>query len=692
LGPDDLRNYKLGFIGELSDIAFQKQPGRRDVTLMFLGPDNYWEFIKQHYINFSNGGIELLELAFLGVKASQAKSFDVAGKDLQSNLYTWLTASKSKTGKPSIYLGVHRVLREMWFAANDWYGRAYNRWRVGDLIVGLPEDETAAKLFRMDFFEKFITNQIGGRGGQYNLDQMIRMLLGMVYHTTVSVPFPRLDPKGEVRGYDKKSGAQFLKRCITRDAGWADATLNYTVVKPDSTFLAPPVCNIVFPGQYATMSHNRSYLTEPTRLFFRTSLMFTGQDKWLTERFYAPDFKSIAGLAQGGSSFRERMATTVLPHEQFTGLNPIEQWADDLTAYVAKGPRRNYLAAVADYQFWKSRFGPRTMTMTGPLNMNLIAGWPGLALADQYSSDHMAKHVVGQVNTVVHSIDQNGGFTQSTWTHVRHHTELVDFDAKSPGDSSDGTGDGYRSLEKITSRGTDGFMDNRYDVERIGKEVYSKILGCDSLYDLGQQLALQIDATRAESRIPLVPGGTKTWADIKKDEHPLRHAIWALEILWRQASDSGGDLHDFARQISWRPKASMPEVLGVPSSTVPLQNAGDHAASEELRLDGMPAEGFLASAFDPDSFAATKGDTYQGVKAVTRTKKRIVVDSKLVPHDVDGEGSILYTPEDFTREETYTEAGQATVKASYGLSNEGKARRRSVELYVDSLRHRGLVG
>jgi hypothetical protein len=165
-----------------------------------------------------------------------------------------------------------------------------------------------------------------------------------------------------------------------------------------------------------------------------------------------------------------------------------------------------------------------------------------------------------------------------------------------------------------------------------------------------------------------------------------------LEILWRQASDSGGDLHDFARQISWRPKASMPEVLGVPSSTVPLQNAGDHAASEELRLDGMPAEGFLASAFDPDSFAATKGDTYQGVKAVTRTKKRIVVDSKLVPHDVDGEGSILYTPEDFTREETYTEAGQATVKASYGLSNEGKARRRSVELYVDSLRHRGLVG
>jgi len=698
----DLRNYKCGFLGELAGVNFQKQPGQRDVTLVFLAPDNYWDFIKQHYVNFRNGGIELIELAFRGVSPDKAKSFDVAGKDLHSNLFNWLSKSENAEGNDNLYLGVHRTLREMWFAANDWYGGAFNRWRYGDLVVGVPQDETAAKLFKLDFFQKYLSNRVGGGGGAYTLAQMMRMMLGTVFHDTVGIPFPYLDKEGRARGYDPDDGSALSRRLIKRDDGWADATLNYTAIVPHAPFMAPPVCNIVFPNQYNIVSHNRDFLNEPTRMFVRTSLLLNGApNKWLTERFYAPDFDSLDGMtvnAKNGS-FLERMATTVLPHERWTGLNPVEHWQDDLSAYVAKGPRRDYLSKLADYSFWLGRFARRTMSFTGPLNLNLVPGFPAVLMSDVYSPLHMAKHIFGHMHTVVHMIDQRGGITQGTITHARHHTEVLDFDSDASTLSDDGTGADYRSLSTLVDRGTDGFLDDRYDVKRVGAEVYDLLLGCESLYDLGERLADQVDTEAAEANVPLVVGGDKFWKDIDGDKHPLRRAIWALEIAWRLQNAEGGDLRSMAQEVTWRPKASLVEVLGHPDAT-DSANDTDLDLTDVYDEEGIPAEGFLSSAFDPGSFAAKPaadggGDGYKGVDFTTRTRKTVKVRRTLPAGEtiVDANGKTI-GPSDrdlqYDAQSTTETAVEHEVDASYNLQESGLIRRQCVQDYVKSLELRGL--
>lgn len=696
LANNDLRNYKVGFLGELVGVSFQKQPGQRDVTLVFSAPDNYWQFIKQHYVNFSNGGIELIELAFNGVSPKKAQSFDVGGKDLHSNLYNWL----SQEG--NLYKGVHRVLREMWFAANDWYGRAYNRWRYGDLLVGIPDDKTAEKLYEIQFFRKYLSGRIGGAGGAYSLQQVVQLVLGSVFHQSVGVPFPRLDAAGTVRAYDPSDNSAYFRRLIKRDEGWAKATLNYTLIMPNVPFAAPPACNIVFPNQYNIQTLNRNYLNEPTRLFVRTSLLLSsGASKWMTERFYAPDFESIVGKGRSAErgAFLERLATTVLPHERWTGLNPKEHWQDDISAYVAKGPRRDYLSKLADYLYWLSRFGPRTMSFTGPLNLNLVAGLPALVMSDVYPEGHLSKHVQGYLHTLVHMIDQRGGITQGTLTHVRHHTEVLDFDADASTLCDDGTGASYRPLEELVDRGTDGFLDDRYDVKQVGTEVYDRLLGCGSLYDLLGQLEAEIDVDGPEASLPLVPDGDKVWADIDGDKQPMRKAVWGLELIWRKNLNDGGNLRSLAREVTWRPKASLVEVLGRPADLVQddpdLQTIYDE--------EGIPEEGFLSSAFDVGSSSVNEGDTYKRVTYTYRKKRKYRLKELaegesgvgLVGNQASGNEREVSVPggsEAVTVKEGYDEvtASEHETDDKYGLRDDMDVRRDCVQKYADSLLLRGL--
>ncbi len=253
---------------------------------------------------------------------------------------------------------------------------------------------------------------------------------------------------------------------------WDGASLNYVVVKPDTWFLAPPVCNIVFPHQYSTMTFQRNYLAEPTRLMMRTSLFFGGRNKWLTERFYAPDFSEVAELMYREGGYLDRMAEVIMPHEEFSGLNPLLPLGAGPRAYVQRGGRREYLSKLCDYMFWKYRFGTRNTNVSGPFNPNLLPGYPALVMDRTGIPGHITRHVMGNVQNVVHSITQQGGQTHYTLTGCYLHDETTDFD----GDQ--------RSVYEVTRRGTDGFLDDRYDWPNVGKEVYQLLFGCGSLYDV----------------------------------------------------------------------------------------------------------------------------------------------------------------------------------------------------------------
>ena len=629
IGPQDLRRYKLLFAGEMVAISVNKSAAGRSATMQCACPTNYWDFIKQQYINFRNGGVELFESAFLGVKQDRLKFFDVVTAGAHSKMYVWLTQSRNANGKASLFLGVQRMLREMFFSVSDFYGEAFNRLRLGDQIVGLAADETAAELFKIQFAEKFMKNRVGGAGGMTTARQMIDLLLGPVFHSYVTVPFPKFDRTGASGGLQldpaKKADKALLDPQISREKSWKDASLNYTVIKPDTWFMTPPACNIVFPHMYRTMSYSRNYLSEPTRMFLRTSLIFTGQDLWLTERFYAPDFDAFNDQLYKKGGYLNRLAETLLPHEEFVGLNPIQVWNPDLTAFVAKGPRREYLARMTDYLFWKYRFGSRQTSVSGPLNLNLVPGYPGVVLDRVSSATTSPKHYVGNIASVVHSIDQQGGQTHFTLVGSRTHDEVIDFDGKN------------RTLEEITSRGTDGFLDNRYDIERIGEEVYQHLFGCGSVYDVFNSLDIEAENEVADSVFSEV-------AELFSTAGPMVASVKTLEILYKAAVDNDVDMRSFTSSITQRPKANFVEMMG---SDVGLPTSSDELNSlAATDPDAFEQEGFFVAAVDPTADTTVNSD--------------------------------------------YTTTKGKTAK--YKLKEHLKARQEKVQAYVNSLRLRGLRG
>lgn len=579
IGPQDLRRWKLLFAGEMIGIAFQKGTSVRHAVMSCVDCTNYFDQIQHHYINFSNGGIELFESAFLGIKQNRQKFFDVVTADATSQVYIWLTQSKNAAGKASLYLGLHRILREMFFAVNEFYAEAFNRLRIGDQIVGLPEDETAAKLFSLEFFKKFITSRLGGQGGAVPLRALVQSLMEPVFHSLVSVPCPRFDRTGRARGLGSTQNPAkdktLLDGIIGRQGSWPDSALHTTLLVPDTTFLCAPLCNVVFPHQYISMSYSRDYASEPTRLFFRTNLFFQGgNDAWMTERFYAPDFEIFNDQLYKSGGYLDRLSTTLLPHEKYVGIRPQMMYQPDVSAYVQQGARRDYFAKMADFTFWKMKFSQRTVSSQGPLNLNLVPGFPGVIIDAVATPGATTRHYVGEIAMVSHNIDQNGGYTDFSMINAYLHNEDIDFDGRG------------RPLEELTSRATDGFLDDRYDPLRIGTEVYSVLLGCDSLVSA-------LDTTERGE-------GESSSITVRGVEN--------LHQLYSRVVTSGGDVNAFTSRLTNRPKANLPEMLGTSVEGLDSQSLGI-LASTDPAFTANP-QGFFASAVDPEA-PVTQNATYK---------------------------------------------------------------------------------
>ena len=681
LAPNDPRRWKLLFVGELITIAYNKTASGRSALMVCVDHTNYWDFIKQYYLNFANAGVELFENAFLGVKLDRIKNYDIVGKDMSSNLFNWLTQSKGPGGKPNLYLGVQRTLREMWFAANDFYARAFNRLRVGDMLVGVPDDQSAGKLFQLEYFQKFIKGQVGAGGGEVTVRQMVETLLGNVYHTYATVPCPMFDRKGSCRGFSPSSGSKqdalLLSENIDRSRSWPEASLNYTIIKPDTWFTSPPSCNVVFPHQYASMSFQRNYLQEPTRLFLRTQLLFAGStDEYITERFYSPDFETFNQQLYKEGGYLTRLAQTSLPHENFVGLNPMMTWQPDLGSYVQGGARRAYLARLSDYLFWKSRFGTRGVNVSGPFNPNLVPGYPGVVINNVAKNGQLTRHYVGTISTVSHSINQaQGGWTHFTMVGARVHDETADFDGKG------------RSLEEVTNRGVDGWVDDRYDSTRIGAEVYQRLFGCNSIYEVYSQL----DKSDLGDTLGL------TLAALKEKKYGAQAlAVEALHGLYQRVLSEGGDVDAFSQSISWRPKANMLEMMGTS-----FVQEGASAAPQDPQLINLEAlakedpdlakyDGFLATCVDPDAYT-TKNATFTSV-SVRSVPVTTVTQVPEISVPVGNQSSTLVLREATTTTSTTYKEVQQNTKGNYELSAHLNARRVKVKAYADSLRLRGLRG
>jgi len=245
----------------------------------------------------------------------------------------------------------------------------------------------------------------------------------------------------------------------------SSARLRTQIVRPDCWFSSPPVCNVIFPEMYASISYDRNYLQETTRLLVHTFDTLIGKEHLFANHVMAPlvglDTKKLTQY-KGSQSFR-----VLMDHEIHVGILSKTEWMPN-TAGVSNALDAEQMKKVRDgrlswtikaslFNFFKYRFAPRSVSVTGRFNPFLVCGFPGVVITKPYNIPggaadlraahgnkdvpdseindvihqkatelHAPSHFIGMIGGIQHSLDQSGGTTSVSMHHARKHRGVDD--------------------------------------------------------------------------------------------------------------------------------------------------------------------------------------------------------------------------------------------------------------------------
>lgn len=302
--------------------------------------------------------------------------------------------------------------------------------------------------------------------GQGNIVRVVRTMNQNrnIWFQIKELLFSSLDARASRRFTSRKRVQDTTRPIVDR--------LQAQIFRPDCFFAAPPKCNVIFPDQYTQWQFNRNFLQEVTRLRLTTGLQFiSGKGAgFLTNAHLAPATRDIRRLAksQGNKGLR-----TLLPWEKFTGILPKFEHVSEIN-YIAnkrqknlqrnvRGQGRSYAQRAANFNFFKYRFAPRSMSVTMKFSPQFVLGFPGLVIdkpfildpgavrqavneanvegIEQFELNDLVANIgplaaffraptqwLGMPAAVSHNLDQSGGVTGVTFTHARaHRTNDDDF-------------------------------------------------------------------------------------------------------------------------------------------------------------------------------------------------------------------------------------------------------------------------
>lgn len=231
------------------------------------------------------------------------------------------------------------------------------------------------------------------------------------------------------------------------------ARLNSQIFRPDVWFSAPPCCNVIFPEQYHTLTYQRKFLEEPTRLLLKTNDEFFGEDELFDAFYWAP--KGIT-VKTGGQDLAAILSNDLLDHELICGILPVFEKMGELNIFAAEsGTVQGPLAKVGPAQratnflYFKYRFAARQLQVDGKFNPWLAPGFPAfiidkyvdnntLALRQQLIQQNggvitndinnlLGAHFLANLTEVSHSLSQSQGGTTLNCSYARQPWEPVEF-------------------------------------------------------------------------------------------------------------------------------------------------------------------------------------------------------------------------------------------------------------------------
>jgi hypothetical protein len=255
--------------------------------------------------------------------------------------------------------------------------------------------------------------------------------------------------------------------------------LRTQIFRPDTYMVAPPTCNVVFPEMYSSMNYDRLFLGETTRQVVQfNNILDRSQSAITGYRILqpTPGERTKALLKNVRNQYG-----ILMDHEYHTGIIVKQSWMPDgmgislrnktVEQAALASASMTWAERVTLHHFFKHRIGGRHMSVSGRFMPYMVAGFPSLViqkpwhvyfqtspadgspappaprsantvvesrpLSDQEqidwvmgsASNDLSKipcQFIGQVESLTHTIGQEGARTAFTMSHCRPHNALDD--------------------------------------------------------------------------------------------------------------------------------------------------------------------------------------------------------------------------------------------------------------------------
>lgn len=436
--------FKLVFEGEVVGLGFDRKSDGRSLMLHCLGLSNNWLGPKKWWFDLSQSGGEMTANINRVMTGNNLSGVQIAVDANNIQKDTYLIRKLGGAGEDAYVDAVTSILDDVGIV-NPFYHLVRNRYRITDRVLSKDAGEVG-KLFKLEAFLPWLQGMVGKQGTETSLLQMIIEFLGVIYHEYVELPCPSFvlsnQPQRDIYGNpitDQNGLLQPMKD--------QQETVGSFIFKPNLYMASPPTCNVLYPNQYDKASYLNNFLSETTRLILRPTFpenlggsLFSAVNQ-IARPTDLDLFWQLTKGTQAGGKYPGTARTpdgTLTTQGVSSGLTPQAPTFNDFDYYtneekirglvynimpispaatifaLQKGNQAStvnyteglsqYASNIASYEYYKERFGSRTMTTEGPFNPRVVPGFPILLLDDSDAE----MNVVGYLSQFTHILSGEG--------------------------------------------------------------------------------------------------------------------------------------------------------------------------------------------------------------------------------------------------------------------------------------------
>lgn len=246
-----------------------------------------------------------------------------------------------------------------------------------------------------------------------------------------------------------------IRKTVKVEVTTSDHLFNQLIL-PETFFVSPPKCNVIFPDQVEQFQWTRNFMREVTRLSCQGGIGIISRNrafsKILGRHYFAPNIKDARGEWARKTIYSS--GTTILPHEIHSGIIPKmehitqgHRWGIKAAKQGKKTIKKireakiSYIQRLANFQFFIHRWQARTMVAKLRFSPQLVLGFPGVVIdraapspgAIEVMSDLLGTGrailptaYIGKIANISHDLNQGGGSTNVSFSHARTHRGIDD--------------------------------------------------------------------------------------------------------------------------------------------------------------------------------------------------------------------------------------------------------------------------